>query len=401
MIHSGSRQGSRRQKEVARIVCAGVAILALGGCDAAPVDQAESLPHLVAEERLRIGSTDDPETALTSFFALDIGPDGRIYTAHRRDQEVRTHGPDGEPLGAFGREGEGPGEFLSPGWLIVADGEVRVWDVRLLRVSTFDLDGVFLRARRFEPRARTDPRYATVRPRWLLADGTFVDEAPVQSTPEAATLAATPILRLAFDGTVLDTVALRDLTNQHQMVDLGPEPHYDHQPFGDVPFWAVSATALQLVMVDRLIPEGAPHFRVTKLDLSEDTLWTREAPFEPVPLEPSAVDEYVTRRAGNYVTVGLGMQREAEAAVRAELHVPDHLPAASHALVGRDGSVWVRLVDRDPDSATWLSLSSGGDLLGLVELPERFTPLYALEDELWGKDFDELDVPYIVKYEIL
>jgi len=147
----------------ARFSSVGVALLVLGACEADRVAPAESLPRLVAEERMRIGSVDDPETALTSFFALEIGPDGRIYTAHRRDQQIRIHSPDGQPLGAFGREGEGPGEFLSPGWMIIADREVRVWDRRLLRVSYFSLDGGFLRDERFQPKARTDPRYGAAR----------------------------------------------------------------------------------------------------------------------------------------------------------------------------------------------------------------------------------------------
>jgi len=148
-------------------------------------------------------------------------------------------------------------------------------------------------------------------------------------------------------------------------------------------------------------PHGrAPRFRVTKLDLSGDPLWRREYPFERVPLEPSTVDEYVTRRAADFVRVGYATQRQGEAAIRAGLFVPDHLPAASEVYVGRDGSVWIELVDRDSVTATWLSLTSDGDVLGLVDLPERFTPLYATESELWGKDFDALDVPYIVKYEV-
>jgi len=216
----------------------------------------------------------------------------------------------------------------------------------------------------------------------------------VQSAPGAETLTATPVLRLAFDGTVLDTVARRDLTSQHQLVDVGPEPTYDHQPFGDIPFWAVSAAALALVIVDRLLPAGAPRFRVTKLGLSGDTLWSREYPFERMSLETAVVDTYVVRRAADFVRVGYATQRPAEAAIRAGLFISEHLPAASDAYVARDGTVWIELRDEDPVTATWLSLSSDGSVSGLADLPERFTLLYAKETELWGKDFDALDVPY-------
>jgi len=48
---------------------------------------------------------------------------------------------DGATVGAFGRRGEGPGEFLSPRIVRQSHGRVATWDVRLGRVSVFEPDG--------------------------------------------------------------------------------------------------------------------------------------------------------------------------------------------------------------------------------------------------------------------
>ena len=48
---------------------------------------------------------------------------------------------EGVTVGAFGREGEGPGEFLSLSMVRQSHGRVATWDVRLGRVSVFESDG--------------------------------------------------------------------------------------------------------------------------------------------------------------------------------------------------------------------------------------------------------------------
>ena len=48
---------------------------------------------------------------------------------------------EGVTVGAFGRQGEGPGEFLSASIVRQSHGRVAVWDARLSRVSVFEPDG--------------------------------------------------------------------------------------------------------------------------------------------------------------------------------------------------------------------------------------------------------------------
>lgn len=73
--------------------------------------------------------------------SVGVAPDGRIFVLDAGNHRVVVFDPAGEPLAAFGRSGEGPGEFQRPWYLAVTGEQVIVHDINTRRVSFFDLDG--------------------------------------------------------------------------------------------------------------------------------------------------------------------------------------------------------------------------------------------------------------------
>jgi formylglycine-generating enzyme required for sulfatase activity len=70
---------------------------------------------------------------------------GRIYVADRFSDRVVVFDGSGAFNGAFGRSGEGPGEFGSPSALYFGtDGVLRVWDTGRGMISEWSADGEFL-----------------------------------------------------------------------------------------------------------------------------------------------------------------------------------------------------------------------------------------------------------------
>ena len=134
------------------LVAAGpVACADLGSAGPRPV------PEWSATVELRLGSVDDPETALTSVGSVLAGADGRFYVTQPQDNTVRIYGKAGELLGRFGRQGDGPGEFRgmsAMGWW--AGGKDTLWisDFQTRRVNLFLADAP-LRARSRCPRHLT------------------------------------------------------------------------------------------------------------------------------------------------------------------------------------------------------------------------------------------------------
>ncbi|MDH3733476.1 MAG: hypothetical protein OEU54_08070 [Gemmatimonadota bacterium] len=382
-----------------RAVAVVIGALSLSGCSSEPTIRPPGAPRLAAIERLRVGSVDDPETSLTSIRAVEIGPDGRIYTLHHRERLIRIHAPEGTPLGSFGGRGEGPGELESPFRMNLIDGELRVWDTRTFRLSRFDLEGQFLGLATYRPKPFEHPYLRPPRPTWALPDMTFIGEFGLNSIPGAEEQGDSPVLRLALDGDILDTLVIRPLEGDQLNVDVGTgEPNFTGPPYGWGPIVAVSPARMELVVAERDVYPAEPRMRVTRSSVGGDTFWSREYPYDPVPVDPDHVEAVVANFARVVEQAGWTTARRAAEAYRGSMVIPEHTPPLTRVVIGRDGSIWLELADNDDTANHWLLLDSSGELHGQVSLPERFFVRYATLEEVWGMELDELDIPYLVLY---
>jgi hypothetical protein len=80
---------------------------------------------------------------------------------------VRVFDASGRPVTAFGREGEGPGEWIAPFAIETIGDTVVVWDYRRAVISRWSPDGVFLEERRIS-------HHRTFHEGWLLPDGSLL-----------------------------------------------------------------------------------------------------------------------------------------------------------------------------------------------------------------------------------
>ncbi len=87
------------------------------------------------------GDTDDPRYSFYRPRSVAVDDVGRIYVADVGDHQVKVYDENGEHLMSLGREGQGPGEFMGPGYATVAGAVLVVADMRL---SLWDLGGQHL-----------------------------------------------------------------------------------------------------------------------------------------------------------------------------------------------------------------------------------------------------------------
>ncbi len=82
---------------------------------------------------------------LYSLDEVAFGPDGRLFASEDPGDKIHVFGPKGRFIESWGREGAGPGEFLTTS-VIATDGVGRVYadDGLLSRVQVFAADGKFL-----------------------------------------------------------------------------------------------------------------------------------------------------------------------------------------------------------------------------------------------------------------
>jgi hypothetical protein len=118
---------------------------------------------LTLVEDLVIGNETSREDHWFGFLnALDVDASGNIYTVDPKSLRIRIFGPDGSLVKAFGRGGQGPGEFSGPGGINVAPGSTfAVSDVLNARISFFSREGVHLK----------DTMFGTYRFAGLAIDG--------------------------------------------------------------------------------------------------------------------------------------------------------------------------------------------------------------------------------------
>lgn len=103
------------------------------------------------EEELSIGVVEgDPDYQFAGIADVEIDEAGTIYVLDGRERRVALYDSAGVFVTAFGRQGEGPGEFESPNKLLWRADTLVVWDGRLLRLSYFDRIGTLLRDERAE-----------------------------------------------------------------------------------------------------------------------------------------------------------------------------------------------------------------------------------------------------------
>jgi hypothetical protein len=114
-------------------------------------------------EDLVIGNDTTREDHWFGFLnSLDVDASGNIYTVDPKNIRIRIFAPDGSLVKAFGREGQGPGEFSGPGGIIAAvDGTFAVSDVLNGRISYFTREGAHVK----------DTLYGTYRIVGLVIDG--------------------------------------------------------------------------------------------------------------------------------------------------------------------------------------------------------------------------------------
>jgi len=361
------------------------------------------------QEELRIGALDDPEYAFGAVGSLAVGPDGRIYTAHPQELEVRIWTPAGEPAGRVGGRGEGPGEFLGMGAIGLEGDALWVMDSRQYRLTYFGDDGEVLRDQPLtvsREARREDPVYGSPYPISPFGDGTFYG---MRSglLPQMAGRDSILILHLRLDAasSILDTLLIQPLRRQDRVAVQTPAGQwlFGSQPFADGSLVAVGPGDQGLVVLGRRTYSGTGEatFQVTRLSRTGDTLFHRDLPYGPRPVDPEQVKAVISSLARSWKrqvdTEGPGTGALEELATQA-LYAPEYAPPATSVVLGRDGTIWLR--GRRPRNGRmdWRILDQEGWPLAIVDLPAALQVREADRDHVWGVRLDSQGVPFVERY---
>lgn len=368
---------------------------------AAPV-RSDSNEFRLAPE-LRIGEEDRPEYALSWITAVAVDSTGAMYVGQPQNGTVRVYDAEGNFVRNLGSAGEGPGEFRSIQDLGWVGDTLWVLDPELGRITLFpggDGEPVTLPVRRefghpFQSAtafALLDGGDALIRPGLGLRG--FM----------AGSIREVPVLRIDRSGQVRDTV-FQDRVSRRDRLFIrtgdGGVVVSSNQPFTDHPLLCVGPEGKTVTVVDRSVAEGprAARFRVTRLGVQSDTLWSRSFGYIPQRITPTIKDSVVTAVQETYA---LQFRTEAEArdAVREALFLPDFGPPVTDCLVGYDKRIWLRRDLFAADGTEWTVLDPNGRREGHMTTSHPLRLVAATREMAWAVEHGSFDIPYLVRYQI-
>ena len=310
-----------------------------------------------------------------------LGPEDRLYVADQMNQEVRVFDLDGSLVTRFGREGQGPGEFLALygiGWL---GDTLMVLDYGNGRIGMTDPDGRWLGERNLVGNLSGSP-----------ADMRFYPTGP------AETYAVTLIADDRQASLVYIRHTLEEATDTIPFLNRDDYPsHYilcDHASgmlsFFDIPFYP--SLLQHPSRGGRLATAWSAEYRVAILDTGGDTVRVIEREAEPVPVTEEEWEAGLADYRDYVAEYGAG-GCDPRSPDR-----PDRKPPMAQLYLDHLGRMWIET--ERPEGRIWEIFDPDGRLIGRMPAIigiERAAPYFA-QDLLAVVSQDSLEIPIVEVY---
>ncbi len=339
----------------------------------------------VGEPELQIGTLDGPPiTNLFGVHGIDRLSDGSFVIVNMGSSDVRVFDPDGAPRFAFGRAGEGPGEFTYPSTVWVSPND-SIWVEDFRYSLVFSPEGAF--ARRVDhPTEGLDIKGGVLVGHRLDQDRYLL---PSVSPIEPINEFVQPIysfISVTWDPMRQDTIA----------TTLGIE-QMDYRPTAGTQLSIVRPSPPAGTWAADNFQPGVVFGRQDRAEVIRAGLGTKRDTIRWEPrLRPLGQEELNAWRESYTLNYPEQIYRDI-APLLDDIEVPKSMHQFQQIATGRDGSVWVTLPEAP---GTWHMFDQEGVLRLRVEFPDDFLVRDAGDGRVWGIARDELDVEYVRVYSI-
>ncbi len=346
-----------------------------------------------AEPVLRVGAIEGDEAYLMDgIIDLALLDDGSFVVANRGDQSLRWFDAMGQFMFERGGPGEGPGEFSRVGQLSVADGDsIVAVDVSAARFTLFGSDGELGRTTRLA--GLMAPPASMLRipsGDWILGAAGSSSSQLGQNIESGIYRPMSPILRVSNDGARFDTLGMFPGT-EIQITTTGDGFMMALAPIGR------GATSYAVVG-NELIVGTKERLQFDVFSTAGSLVRSVRAPDVDLTVTPEIQAAYEVLVQEQLANVPASERASAERRMAA-MKLPDVVPAYSSMWTDADGRVWLgslRIGDSSPQEALVFDVT--GTFLGRAELPPSLRIFIIRDGFVWGRERDEFDVEYVVKY---
>ena len=346
---------------------------------------------------LRIGTIDGASEYVFGQIR-DLTPlgDGGVAVLDAQASAVRVFDSDGSHRFSVGSEGDGPGELQVPLAIAALVGDtLAVYDVAQGRVTRFGPDGTLadmhslqdVRARITVARFQADGQLVG-QSRWIAPEGGRIPGPDPTLVRDTAV-----IVRFAADGAIRDTIDIvpgrESITSVRRQGD-GFAVLRRTAAFGRSNLFAVHPEGVWSSANDR--------FELRLYD-GEDRGLRRvvRAPGLERPVPDEVADAILS--AALEETQDPTARRMTEEWFSLSPR-PDIAPAFDRLLVDDAARPWVREWTPLEMPGTWWVFAANGDLEGRVVVPAGLQVMGIRCGSVWGVEQDDLDVNYVVRYDL-
>lgn len=354
--------------------------------------------RFLSDHDLEIGERDGaPEYTFSRIADLAVAEDGRIVVSDGVAQELRVYDASGEFERTIGRQGEGPGEFATAPMITGLAGDtIFVFDSRSSRVTAFLLTGDLIAETTFRAGDSGRPQFVIRQDDGTyLSRSTWVDLGATEASYEMRLeLDSIVIEHLERGGTLMDTLRVIADRSRARSVEINTEGLFRTLAMA-TPY---SARAVMGSDGLRLIVGHSDAFQLEWIGPSTEVVTVLRV----LGVQHPATAEEIRARQEAAIREAVG-DREIDPRVwRANIeYLPEQLPAFENVVVGDLGDVWVSLTEYDlSEGLDWLVFTSTGELRGTVHTPPEFRLREVRNDFIVGFVLDELDVPYVRRYQL-
>ena len=374
---------------------------------AAPLLAAQPTPpraRIVEELRLDAKKEDFP-----SISGLTVGPQRQIAVSIEGDGQIRLYNAIGKRIGAVGRKGQGPGEFLGIGgetWkadtLVVDDNQQRRTTLiassgKVLRTTFYPtMKSVQLPSRRIDGLGTQNQLVMGTAP-----DGSQLanwHEQVAKPTPlQRAFGGPMHVVRIMPDGNARAIFNASDYMDERWAIEASGIG--DMVPFTFTPTTVTSTTGDRIghLWSHPTSREGGT-FVVSVYHPTGDTVFVRTFPFRGVAISNAARESVLEEVSDGHGSEG-GNAATKSFREQARQKIPLAYPGVEGIVLGLDTTVWVTL-RATAEGNPVLVLNGKGDPVATVMVPRNARLRQASATQVWMTEKDSDGLVSVVRYKV-
>lgn len=346
-------------------------------------------------EVLEINSSDDAFFVTPGFVAVDNA--GRIYVHDGPNTGKRTilvYGPEGSYITNLGRNGRGPGEFLSINQILFQSEMIHVYDGRMELVHTFHQDSLtyadtkYLHPENLKSYPELQQINAGIYPLAIRPDNKYLVKYSQYSFPnfwqpeDENVDAYHRYYLLSSDGSTLEKKLL-----VQGFSFIMPGLNTESDLFDNSPLFGVMDNG-------EFVAGWTREFLLKFYDQEGEYLNAFYFPVKKISLTHQSAEKWIRSQGyNNSITEDLISDLR-------DVVLPNDWPALHSIIVDSENRIWASRIIGESEVFEWWILNKNGELVARFEWPRKNEIMEIKGDYLYTLEADEAGVSSIVKYRI-